>query len=95
MPAPCRGELRAKSLPENFGGLRFGSAGGLGFAGQTPGHDDDHGPVDVGLVAGGQVLVVADGPPVAGDSRQGALDDPAAGQDLERVQVIGPLTSRG
>ena len=33
-------------------------------------------------------LVVADGAAVPGDPGQGALNDPSAGQDLERVQVI-------
>ena len=43
-----------------------GWAGGA-LAGEAAGHDDDHGPVDVGFVVGGQPLVVPDGAPVAGD----------------------------
>ena len=39
----------------------------------------------------GQAFVVADGAAAAGDPCQGPLDDPAAGQDLEGVQVTGPL----
>ena len=60
----------------------------LPLPGQAAAHGDDHGPVDDGLVVGGQPLVVADGPAVPGDPGQGALDDPAAGQHLEGVQVI-------
>jgi dihydrofolate reductase len=55
-----------KSLLENSG---CGRLGGGALAGEPAGHDDDHGPVDVGLVVGGQPLVVADGPAVAGDPR--------------------------
>jgi hypothetical protein len=47
---------RAKSLLENSGG-----------SGEAAGHDDDHGPVDVGLMVGGQAIVVADGAPVSDD----------------------------
>lgn len=39
--------------------------GRAGCAGEAAGHDDDHGPVEVGLVVGGQPFVVADGAPVA------------------------------
>ena len=53
------------------------------------GHDDDHGPVDVGLVTVGQPFVVPDGPAMASDPRQRAFYYPAAGQDLESMQVIG------
>jgi RNA-directed DNA polymerase len=56
----------AKSLLENSG---CGRLGGGGLAGEAAGHDDDHGPVDIGLVAGGQPLVVADGPAMPGDPR--------------------------
>ena len=77
----------AKCLLENSCGL------GLRWwrAGEAPGHDHDHGPVDVGFVVGGQPLVVADGAAVAGDPRQRPLDHPPAGQDLKGVQVIGPF----
>src|SRR5579859_2857938 len=55
-----------KSLLENLGDLRLGwGAGVAGLAGEAAGHDDDHGPVDVGFVVGGQPLVVPDGGPVA------------------------------
>ena len=38
-------------------------------------------------MAGGQVLVVADGAAVFADPGEGPFDDPAAGQDLEDVPV--------
>jgi hypothetical protein len=66
-------------------------AAGQWLAGGAAGHDDDHGPVDVGFVVGGQPFVVPDGAPVADDPRQSSLDHPPAGQDLEGVQVIGPF----
>jgi hypothetical protein len=42
-------------------------------------------------VAGGQLLVVADGAAVLADPGEGALDDPAAGQDLKGVPVRLPV----
>jgi len=60
-----------------------------GRPGQAAAHGDDHGPVDDGLVVFGQPLIVADGATAAGDPGQGALDDPAARQHLEGMQVIG------
>src|SRR5690348_3293152 len=77
-------EHPAKSLLENSG---CGWLGGAALAGEAAGHDDDHGPVDVGLVVGGQPLVIADGAAVAGDPGQRPLHDPPAGQYLEGVQV--------
>src|SRR5260370_37658360 len=77
----------AKSLLETSGGCRL-SGGGL--AGEAAGDGDDHGPVDVGLMVGAKPVIVADGPAVAGNPRQRPLYDPAAGQYLEGVQVIGP-----
>jgi hypothetical protein len=59
----------------------------MGVVGQALGHEGDHGPQDHGFVAGGQVLVVADGAAVFADPGEGPLDDPAAGQDLEGVRV--------
>jgi hypothetical protein len=38
-------------------------------------------------VAGGQVLIIADGAAVLADPGEGPFDDPAAGQDLEGVPV--------
>jgi hypothetical protein len=38
---------------------------------------------------GGQPLAIADGPAAPGDPGQRAFYHPAAGQDLEGVQVIG------
>ena len=73
----------------------------MGGLGQAAGHEGDHGPQDHGFVAGGQVLVVADGAAVLADPGEGPLDDPAAGQDLEGVQVAlgddlqGHLQGRG
>src|SRR5438874_4177939 len=61
----------------------------MGWLGEAAGHEGDHGPGDHGFVAGGQVLVVADGAPVLADPGEGSLHDPAAGQDLEGVQIIG------
>jgi hypothetical protein len=60
------GVYGAKSLLENSGS---GWLGGGALSGEAAGHDDDHGPVDVGLVVDGLPLVVADGPPVPGDPR--------------------------
>src|SRR5260370_12858051 len=77
----------AKSLLENSGGCRL-SGGGL--AGEAAGHDDDHGPVDVGLMVGAKPFIVADGPAVAGNPRQRPLYDPAAGPYLGGGQVIRP-----
>jgi hypothetical protein len=39
----------------------------MGRLGEAAGHQGDHGPQDHGFVAGGQVLVVADGAPVLAD----------------------------
>jgi hypothetical protein len=61
--------------------------GGPGLPGAASGHDGDHGPVEYGFVAGGQPLVVADGPAVPGDPGQGAFDDPSPQQHLERMQA--------
>jgi hypothetical protein len=61
-------------------------------AGKAAGHDGDHCPDDHGFVAAGEAFVVAGAAPAGGDPGQGALDDPAAGQDLEGVQVIEPGT---
>src|SRR5215468_6493313 len=59
----------------------------MGGLGQAAGHQGDHGPQDHGFVAGGPVLVVADGAPVLADPGEGPLHDPAAGQHLEGVPV--------
>ena len=58
----------------------------MGWPGEAAGHQGDHGPGDHGFVAGGQVLVVADGAAVLADPGEGSLDNPAAGQDLEGVR---------
>jgi hypothetical protein len=79
------GATLSACLRTQLGGLRLDR----GLSGEAAGHDGDHGPVDVGLLVGGQPFVVPHGPPVAGDPGQGPLDDPTAGQDLEGVQVIG------
>jgi len=69
-------EQAAESLLENLGGCWLGSGG---MACEPAGHDDDHGPVDIGLVVGGQPFVVADGPAVAGDPGQRPFHHPPAG----------------
>src|SRR5437764_4475122 len=58
-------------------------------AGEPTGHEGDHAPQVHGFVVGGEAFVVAGAAAVAGDPGQGPLDDPAAGQDGEGVQVIG------
>jgi hypothetical protein len=64
---------------------------GLGVAGEPPGHDGDHGPLDHRLVVFGEPFVVTDGAAELGDPGEGALDHPAARQYLEGVQVIWAL----
>src|SRR5262249_61337688 len=59
-------------------------------AGEPPGHDEDGGPVDHGLVVVGAALVVAYEPPPAHQPAEGPLDDPAAADDLEGMRA-GPL----
>jgi hypothetical protein len=56
------------------------------LAGQTPGHDGDHRPLDHCLVMVGQPFVVADGTAIPAEPGEGTLDDPAAGQDLKGVR---------
>lgn len=50
-------ETGLRACFENSG---CGWLGGGAVAGEAAGHDDDHGPVDVGLMVGGQAFVVAD-----------------------------------
>ena len=57
-------------------------------ASEAAGHDDDHGPVDVGFVVDGQPFVIPDGPAMAGDPRQRPLNHPTARQHFEGMQVI-------
>src|SRR4051794_21858156 len=59
--------------------------------GQPAGHGHDHGDVDHRLGVLGQRLVVADAAAVFADPGQGALHDPAAGNDLEAGEVVGAL----
>jgi len=69
--------------------------------GQAAGHQGDHGPQDHGFVAGGQVLIVADGAAVLADPGECPLYHPAAGQDLKDVLLApgddlhGDLQGRG
>ena len=58
------GAYPSKSLLENSG---CGWLGVGALAGEAASHHDDHGPVDVGLMVGGQPLVIPDGSPVPGD----------------------------
>jgi len=50
-------------------------------------HDADHGEADEGGHGPRMALVVAHQSPVPADPREGPLDDPSLGQDLEAVQV--------
>src|SRR5215213_5809377 len=54
-----------------------------------PGHRHDHGDVDHGFVVRGQCLVVADAAAELADPGECALDDPAAGQHGEALDVVG------
>jgi hypothetical protein len=56
----------------------LGLGSSCGALGEAPDHLDDGGPVDHGLVMGGEALVVAGAAPEAADSGVGALDAPAA-----------------
>ena len=56
---------------------------------RAAGHLEDRGPLDHGGVVGGEALVVAGAAAPAGDPGVGALDDPAAGQDLEAFRSRG------
>lgn len=56
-------ETGLRACFENSG---CGWLGGGAVAGEAAGHDDDHGPVDVGFVMGGQSLAVADDAAVPG-----------------------------
>jgi len=49
------------------------------LASQVKGHDGDHGPVEVGLVVGGEPFAVADGAPVAEVRRGRVLAQPPPG----------------
>ena len=57
--------------------------------GEAAGHEEDGGDVDPGLVVGGESFVVAGAAAPPGGPGVGALDDPAAGQDLEALLVLG------
>src|SRR5580658_4882226 len=71
----------SKGCELNVSARAFGSVGARANRSvQQAGHGDDHGPVDVGFVAGGQPFVVPDGPAVAGDPRQRPLPDTPAAQ---------------
>jgi hypothetical protein len=64
----------------------------MGGLGEAAGHEGDHGPDDHGFMAGrgrgGEAFVVAGGPAVLADPGEGALDDHAAGQDLEAGDAV-------
>jgi hypothetical protein len=62
-------------------------AGGL-VAGESAGHDDDHGPLDHGGVVFGKAFVVAHGAPAAVDPGETPFDGPAAVLDDE-ADLVG------
>lgn len=56
-------------------------------AGQSADHDSNHCPADHGLGTGGEPHVAAREAPMHGHPREGALDGPALGPDLEPALV--------
>jgi predicted DNA-binding transcriptional regulator YafY len=60
-------------------------------AGEACGHYLDHRPVQVGLMVVREPLIVTDAAAVFHDPAEGPFHHPAAGQDLEGVQLIGAL----
>jgi hypothetical protein len=58
------------------------------WPGQASEHDADHGEADEGCSTSRVALEVARETAIAADPRQGALDNPALGQDDEAVQLI-------
>lgn len=59
----------------------------MGWSGQAAEHDADHGEADEGGDGPGVALIVARQTAVAADPGEGALDDPALGQDDEAVRL--------
>lgn len=59
----------------------------MGWPGQAPQHDADHGEADEGGDGSGVALEVAREAAVAADPGEGAFDDPAFGQDDEAMQL--------
>ena len=65
----------------------FGWAAGY-LLGQALDHHAHHGPLHPGLVVFGLAFVVDGQPAVLAEPGEGALHDPAAGQDLEVVDAL-------
>ena len=61
-------------------------SGARDWPGQAPQHDADHGEADKGDDGAGVALEVAGEATIAGDPGEGALDNPALGQDDEAMQ---------
>ena len=59
----------------------------MGWAGQAAQHDADHGEAEEGGDGSGVALEVAGQAAVAADPGEGALDDPALGQDDEAMGI--------
>jgi hypothetical protein len=57
------------------------------YSGQAPQHDWDHGEAEEGGDGTGVALEVAGQAAVAADPGEGALDDPALGQDDEAMGI--------
>jgi hypothetical protein len=60
----------------------------MGWLGQASEHDADHGETDEGGGGSGVTLEVARQAAVVADPGEGALDDPALGQDDEAMQFV-------
>ena len=59
----------------------------MGWSGQATKHDADHGEAEEGRDGSGVALEIAGQAAVAADPGEGALDDPALGQDDKAMRV--------